>query len=140
VRKTHPLIRTSTRRRLSRLVDLNLALTNLPNLVDLRAGLSDNTSHQLIRDEDLLSLRSGTDRGTHPTARRTGRSTARSRVVLGTRGTGLVVPSSSAAGSSSSRAVGAVRGRNGVLLENGTDVVDGDVDRVSDTRDGKNAL
>ena len=114
-RRTHALSRVRAGRAISRLADLDLALTELANLVDLGSRLADDgpclddhfssppflpheirlgqLTDQLVRNEDLLSLLSGQrSRGWSSSS-----SSARRRTAVGP-------PSSSSASSSTATA------------------------------------
>lgn len=103
-----------------------------------RGREGEKRTDELVGDEDLLGLRSRSNSRSRRSTRR-GRSTVSSST---TSSAATVISSSSTVALGSSRGpVGSVgNGSDGVLLEDGADVVDGDVDGVGDTRDGEDSL
>lgn len=122
----------------TRLHDLDLTRTHMPDLVDLAPSLADDTTHEIIRDVDLLRL------------------DLRGRVAWGGRGgldvgVGVAgdVGGADVGGAAGGRAVGGTIARHGgsggghAFLgfdEDVADVVRGDVDCVGDACDAEHAL
>lgn len=110
--------------------------THAPNFVDLAAALADDASNQVVRDEDLLGLTTGRQLGSGRGAEGGSRSAVAEGLLEGStagrgrraRGTGR----------------GPVRKVVGIAVlvfeEDCADVVNCDVDGVSNTGDGENTF
>lgn len=138
VEKAHPLVRTTSRGRLARFVDLDLALRHLSHLVDLGASLADDTPDEFVRDKDGLRLRARSDGGSHPSSASS--SSSSSRGTSSVHGRSGTTTDGATGAIFRPRSVGRVAGRGRVLEQDRADVVDGDVDRVGDARDGQDAF
>jgi hypothetical protein len=126
IKTTDPLARR-TGATFSRLHNFDMTRAHLANLIDLLTSLANDGPDKFVGDIDLLRLAAGSVGG-RDVSRSVGpwKDGGSIRVdVLLSRG----------------RSVSLVGGYTlGVFLEDGTNVIDSDVDRVGYTRDGQDAL
>lgn len=144
-----PLITTSTSSNTrTRFHDLDMTRRHASNLVNLGTAFTDDATDEVVRDEDLLGLRTGWELWCTCTCAYCGTgSTTKgwsgSAVAEGLLGSGVGVGRCrrTSGGSTGSGTVRKVVGVTILVLEkDGSDVVDGNVNGIGNTRDGENTL